>query len=216
MESIDYYAITLLRHAESSGNADGIWQGQADFPLTETGVRQAQRLGLRWQQEGRVFDSILASSLSRASRTAEIVGECLSLPVERLEEWIERDNGRLAGAPRNAASGHKTPQNIYTPIGETGESPADLYLRAAAALRNLLRRPPGRYLVVSHGGTLNMALYAAFGIAPMAHFRGAHFSFGNTGFADMAYFPRRDQWVVTAINDLEHLRSENGSGEWAG
>jgi len=43
----DNYHITLLRHGESVGNSEGRVQGQADYPLTETGRQQAHSLAER-------------------------------------------------------------------------------------------------------------------------------------------------------------------------
>ncbi|MBK8824271.1 MAG: histidine phosphatase family protein [Anaerolineales bacterium] len=43
------FHITLLRHGESVGNAESRWQGQADFPLTDTGRAQARALAERWK-----------------------------------------------------------------------------------------------------------------------------------------------------------------------
>jgi broad specificity phosphatase PhoE len=71
----------------------------------------------------------------------------------------------------------------YQAVGETGESQWELYLRAGRAVQNLLKNPPGRYLVVSHGGILNLAFYAILGIAPQANFTGPRFRFANTAYA---------------------------------
>ena len=35
-------AVLLVRHGESTWNAEGRWQGQADPPLTDTGREQAR------------------------------------------------------------------------------------------------------------------------------------------------------------------------------
>ncbi len=39
------YTFTFLRHGKSIGNAEERFQGQSDFPLTEAGRAQAQRVG---------------------------------------------------------------------------------------------------------------------------------------------------------------------------
>jgi len=83
--------------------------------------------------------------------------------VEMDPDWMERDNGLLAGLrPDQVEERQLRPPFIhpYQRIGETGESQWELYLRAGRAVQGLLHRPPGRYLVVSHGGILNHALYA--------------------------------------------------------
>lgn len=37
--------ITIVRHAESEYNRDGIWAGRADCALTEKGIEVVQELG---------------------------------------------------------------------------------------------------------------------------------------------------------------------------
>ena len=69
------YQITLLRHGQSVGNIEGRYQGQADFPLTETGVAQAHALAERWRRAGKVFDGVITSPLTRAVETCRIALE---------------------------------------------------------------------------------------------------------------------------------------------
>jgi broad specificity phosphatase PhoE len=210
-----YYDITLLRHGESAGNAGGIFQGQVDYPLTETGLAQARALAVRWQAEGQVFDRLISSPLSRARQTAMPIAEVLGLPVEFDALWMERDYGQLAGLTpeeidaRGLRSGFMHP---YQPVGETGESRWSLYLRAGQALQTLLTRGPARYLVVSHGGILNMVLYTILGIVPQASSQGARFSFRNTAFAVVLYDPNRHAWHLDRLNDHQHWPDSNDEG----
>ena len=57
------FHITLLRHGESMGNAESRWQGQSDFPLTDTGRAQARALAERWKKENVKFDFLISSPL---------------------------------------------------------------------------------------------------------------------------------------------------------
>jgi broad specificity phosphatase PhoE len=205
------YSITLLRHGESVGNAEGKHQGQSDFPLTEIGLAQARSLAHHWSNEKRIFDLLISSPLSRASVTANILAEALHIPLELNPLWMERNNGRLAGLrPEEAFEAYPRPPFIhpYLPIGQTGESQWELYLRAGQAVQDLLRHPPGSYLVVSHGGILNMVLYAILGIAPQANFYGPRFRFGNTAFATLSYNPLEHKWYVHGINDQTHWQPD--------
>jgi 2,3-bisphosphoglycerate-dependent phosphoglycerate mutase len=201
------FSITLLRHGESTGNARGIYQGQAEFDLSEVGRQQVNALAARWLEEKRPYDAVISSPLRRACQTAEIVASALAIPVEHDEIWMERHNGVLAGlhhleaAERFPQPGFMSP---YDPIGQTGESQWDLYLRAGQAVRGLVRRPPGSYLVVSHGGILNMALYAVLGIVPQANFQGARFRFLNAAFAVLEYDPAVHSWLLERLNDRSH------------
>src|SRR3972149_9192704 len=156
-----HYSIVLLRHAESYGNVEGFFQGQSDFPLTSRGQKQARALAARWKEERVIFDQIISSPLIRARETAEILHNELEqihtdnpLTLEFNPLWMERDVGLLAGLHRSEAEQrYPGPEFIHfsQPIGITGESQWELYLRAGQAVLDLLQRPPGRYLVVSHG-----------------------------------------------------------------
>lgn len=63
--------IWLVRHGETSSNADGVFQGHLDVVLNERGEQQAAAVG---QCLSRIeFDAVYASDLQRAARTAEII-----------------------------------------------------------------------------------------------------------------------------------------------
>ena len=201
------YHLTLLRHGESTGNAENRLQGQSDYPLSEKGRAQAQALAARWQAEGVSFRVAIASPLLRARETAEIVAGALNVPLEFDPLWMERHNGKMSGLLQDEARALYPDQgfvNPYQPLAETGEGDWQLYLRAGQALYNLLQRPPGRYLVVSHGGTLNMTLYAILGITPQANYQGPRFQFKNTSFSHVSYSPERHRWRVEVIGDRAH------------
>lgn len=206
------YHFTLLRHGESVGNSESRVQGQSEYPLTETGRKQSYALAQRWETEGRYFDRIISSPQSRSRETAEIIARCLGLTVEYDPVWMERDYGKVSGMPGEEAV--KTEQRPlysfpYQPVGDDGESMWELYLRAGQAVLRMVRLEPGRYLVVSHGGILNMVLYNILGIAPQAYFRGPRFIFRNTGFANLTYNPNEHIWRVLAMNDRSHWPGED-------
>lgn len=214
VSNADALNITLLRHGESVGNQEGYFQGQSDFPLTDTGRAQARALADRWQSENVSYDRIISSPLARARETAEILASILKNPMELDPIWMERDNGILAGlTPEEARDIHPRPDfiNLFQPIGETGESQWELYLRAGQAVQKLVAQPLGSYLVVSHGGLLNMVVYVMLGIAPQANFHGARFRFRNTAFACMTYNPQRHVWRCEGINDRAHWREDQSN-----
>jgi broad specificity phosphatase PhoE len=201
------YTIHFLRHGESTGNAEGVYQGQGDYPLNATGRAQAQALAETWFAQGVKLDLVVSSPLLRARETAEIIAQRLSAPLELDEVWMERDNGKLSGMrPEEAAERYPRSSVItpYMPIGETGESQWDLYARAGRAVQSLVRRPPGAYLVVSHGGLLNMVMYNILGIQPQANFLGPRFRFRNTAYASLTYAPHEHAWRIEGVNQRQH------------
>ena len=205
------YHITFLRHGESVGNAEDRFQGHADFPLTEKGRAQAQALAKRWQAEGMTFDNCIASPLLRACQTAEIISEVLKIPLEFDPDWMEINNGLVAGmTPEQAVHVAPRPDFMtpYTHYGETGESRWEMFLRAGKAIQHILDRQPGRYLVAAHGGVLNMALYAILGIPVQADSAGARFMFHNTTFATFTYEPERHTWRMLNFDDRRHWKED--------
>jgi broad specificity phosphatase PhoE len=207
------FTFVFLRHGESIGNAESRWQGQSDYDLTEKGRLQAQALADRWKSEGMKFDLIIASPLVRAKETAKIVAAALNANVEFDPILMERHIGEMEGL--TAEEVRKKPQppfvTPYDAIGGEGEGDWALFLRAGQALHGLLRRPPGTYLIVSHGGLLNQLMNAIIGVAPHVGSSGIRFRFENTAFARVIYFPHQHRWAFDALNDHSHwkdLKSE--------
>lgn len=143
------------------------------------------------------FDLIVASTLQRAKETAEIIGEVLGVGIETDPDWMEMNNGPLAGMPYDqAAVEYPIPdfRNPYEPFWETGESDWEFYCRGARAVERMVRRGPGKYLVVAHGGILNSALLTIVGAQPLVNRQGISFGFGDTGFVRLAYTPAEHHW----------------------
>lgn len=204
------YLFVLLRHAESQGNANQIVQGQQDFPLTERGRSQAAALTAYWEKCGQHFDQISASPLLRARETAEIITKRLHAPLKFDSVWMERNYGKYSGLTRTEAE-QKYPQPDflppYAPLGHTGEGQWQLYLRAGAGLQKLISQPPGRYLVVSHGGLLNMLLYTILGLTVQANYQGPFFPFENTAYTTLTYTPDEHHWQIWGHNEHHHLNA---------
>jgi 2,3-bisphosphoglycerate-dependent phosphoglycerate mutase len=211
--SPNIYNITLLRHGESQGNFEGKHQGQADFPLTDRGRDQSKALLDRWKSKAKEFDLVISSPLARARETAEIIASGLSVPLEFDPLWMERDNGLMAGLTEEEVQ-ETLPQppfiHPYQAIGQTGESQWELYLRAGRAVQSLFCHPHGSYLIVSHGGLLNMFFYAILGIAPQPNFHGPRFRFNNSAFATLSYIPASHRWYILGVNDYQHWKSGEG------
>lgn len=207
----ELFYVTLLRHGESVGNAKGYHQGQTNFPLSAKGVEQAKALGQFWLENHVSFDKIIASPLLRAYQTAEIIAQMLNMPFEINPLWMERDAGMISGLHHTIAQ-ERYPQpdfvTPYDPFGINGESQWDVYLRAGKAAQDLLRRPPANYLIVSHGGLLDMFMYAILGISPQANFNGPHFRFRNTAFLSVSYYPPTHSWIIDGVNLRPHWQEE--------
>ncbi len=72
--------IVLVRHGQTSWNALGVLQGNADVPLDETGVAQAEALAN--STYNKTVNAVYSSPLSRAYDTASAIATVHQLPVK--------------------------------------------------------------------------------------------------------------------------------------
>jgi probable phosphoglycerate mutase len=156
-------SILLVRHGESTGNAERRWQGWLDTTLSELGEAQARDAA---SLVGAV-DAIFASTLERAWRTAEIIAETLGIgPVERVEDLRERDLGAWTGLTTDEIKARWPGAVEIGADPEGGEAREHVVERAAGALLDIAQRYPGaQVLAVSHGGVIRF-LERALGLDP--------------------------------------------------
>jgi broad specificity phosphatase PhoE len=158
--------LTLVRHGESSANAEGLLLGRTDAPLTEKGWRQAVAVGALVGGATR----LISSPLTRARDTASALG--LPLDVEIDPRWIEVDYGEHEGRPLGDVPAeiwqHWRADPKFRPEG--GESLAEVGERVAAACEELFavdgagaRRDDGDVVVVSHVSPIKAAVAWAIG-----------------------------------------------------
>jgi 2,3-bisphosphoglycerate-dependent phosphoglycerate mutase len=205
------FDITLLRHGESEGNQDGWIQGQTNSSLTDNGRQQAQSLANYWLNEGIQFDLVISSTLSRAIETARFICDTIQISMETDPLWQERGFGEIEGHSVKEMSQLQPDLDYYHPFippAPGAESQLDLFIRANQAVRNLLLRQEGNYLIVSHGSVLNMVFYSIFGLTPQANYQSPRFMFDNTGFARFTYRPENRQWRLWNFNCIPHLLSQ--------
>jgi broad specificity phosphatase PhoE len=158
--------LILVRHGESTGNADGLLLGRIDAPLTERGLTQAKAAGRSVAGATR----LISSPLARARDTAEALGT--GLPVEIDDRWIEVDYGEFDGRPLGSV-----PDEVWTrwrsdpgyrPPG--GESLCEAGSRVRSACEDLFAtdgegaRSPGAVVVVSHVSPIKAATCWALGL----------------------------------------------------
>ena len=120
---MDDTSFLLIRHAESTWNAGGRWQGHGDPPLTARGRAQAAALAERLC--GERVDRLIASDLARSVETAAILGARWGLVPQHDARLREIDIGAWTGLTRE----------------QIAEREADLLARFEA--EDLLARPGG-------------------------------------------------------------------------
>ena len=158
--------IILIRHGQTTTNAQNLLVGRSDPELTELGARQARALAPLLENVVEVW----TSPLRRARATAE-----LALPHLRAqlrEAFIEVDYGHLDGQPLSVVSAEQW-QDFETDhnraLGD-GESLASVDRRVHAELEDLLGDPESllhdheRHLaIVSHVSPIKSATVWALG-----------------------------------------------------
>ena len=161
-----------MRHGRSRADDEMVHEGRYDSPLTDVGRAEVRSRAEQWKRSAVTFDLIVASTLVRAAESARIVGDVLDVPIEYDPDWMERDNGPLAGLPFDVAMERYPRPDFTNPFqpyelstGE-GESGWDLLSRGARALQGIVRRGRPSTLVVAHGGILNAAMNCILGVSP--------------------------------------------------
>ena len=154
--------LLLIRHGESSANAEGRLQGRLDSPLSERGRQQSGLLAERLAPLAAV--ALYTSTLLRARQTAEILGEQLGLAVAGRPALMERDMGELAGLTadearaRFSAAAHARVEG--RPTGIVGfEEDEPFAQRVRDAMRAIVgAHDDGAVAVITHGGVIGSFL----------------------------------------------------------
>ena len=151
----------LVRHGETDWNLAGRIQGATDIPLNDTGRDQARATGIKMQ--GRKWDVIVSSPLSRAFETASIIASLIGLPEPTpFDGLVERNYGEAEGM-----TGPEL-ESVYpsdSPVPGREER-SDVKVRVLAALHGLAHDFPGKnVVVVAHGGVIRAVLHSTTGTA---------------------------------------------------
>ena len=96
----EYGTLLLLRHGLSTANADGLFTGLLDVPLSEVGVIEAHLAASLLNAADLSPDLVLTSVLARTKQTAEFVmADLRTPPREVVSDWRldERNYGALTG-----------------------------------------------------------------------------------------------------------------------
>jgi 2,3-bisphosphoglycerate-dependent phosphoglycerate mutase len=174
--------IVLIRHGESEADILHVHEGAADFPLTELGRKQANEMAKVVHAKFKP-DAIWASTLKRASETADILSSVTGVEVKKDDALREYNNGVLAGLSFEEADrlypepvgGRKPHERILH-----GESSLEFRLRAEMVFLKILTEAEGldRIAIVSHGGMISNLLKAFLNIPLHANYG---FYTGDTG-----------------------------------
>lgn len=150
-----------IRHAQSTWNELGRWQGQADPPLSAAGRASAHGLAARLAAELGGCAALVSSDLARARDTAVILGRALGAEPEVWPSLRERDIGAWSGRQSHEIEALWPAEYRQFRAGDPelrpggGESRSALRARALRAVAELERRfVVSPIVVVTHLGFL--------------------------------------------------------------
>jgi glucosyl-3-phosphoglycerate phosphatase len=153
--------IILVRHGQSTHNAQARLQGQADPPLSDAGRAEAELL--KAALPAFEPDRVITSDLQRAAQTAALLGYPDARRDPRFREidvgsWEGRPLADFPAGPDPAWRGG----SMHAP---DGESWAAFQARVGGALDELVATGES-WLVVCHGGVVRASLSHVTGADP--------------------------------------------------
>lgn len=152
--------IVLVRHAETTMISAARIHGHTDAPLTENGIRSAQKTAEALA--GDSFDAFYSSSLGRAMHTAAIIADAISLSPTPVDGLRERYYGWLEGKPLALFEPDLTGPVIMHPIIKfalyvSGEREDEFPRRVIRSFEKIVVDHRGeRVLMVIHWGILSI------------------------------------------------------------
>ena len=198
-----------MRHCQSIGNLTKVFQGQTDFDISPLGEKQLELLALRLRNVP--IDTVYASPLIRAWKTAEAINRYHGLPIIPLDALKEIDIGDLAGrAPGHVFDGHPELAENWREHPELcafpgGESTVNVYERAKSVLRRILSENAGKTAVVVSHGFLMRNMVCVLLNKPLCELASVKIG-GNTSVSE---FIVSDGAVeVIRLDDASHLPDE--------
>jgi probable phosphoglycerate mutase len=157
--------VLLARHGQTDDNRQPIrFQGFRDTPLNDVGREQARELAEQTVARSEAIKSLWSSDLTRASETAEIVGERIGLEVRRDPRLREANRGDWEGYlfidvkradPERFAAWMRGGASWRFPGGESLQEQQD---RVLSALHDIHAGGELPALVVCHGGSIRVVL----------------------------------------------------------
>jgi probable phosphoglycerate mutase len=154
--------LCIVRHGETTWNAERRLQGHLDIELNENGIAQAQATGQALA--GQRFAAAYSSDLQRARRTAACIWPDTERTINAHPGLRERHYGHFQGLTYEEAQA-RFPEDYarflrrdagFT-FSEGGESLTAFAARIAQTLTEIVERHPGeQVLIVTHGGVLDI------------------------------------------------------------
>jgi broad specificity phosphatase PhoE len=184
----------LVRHGETAWSLSGQHTGRTDIPLTEHGVRQAERLAGRIAD--RPFSLVLTSPLRRARDTSRLAGHPNALVDDDLMEW---DYGAFEGKTASEIRVELPGWNIWTSAPAGGETADRVGARADRVIDRALSIG-GDVALFAHGHVLRVLAARWLRLAAI---QGRHFALDTASLSTLG--DEHDERVVRSWNESYRL-----------
>ncbi|WP_088103186.1 histidine phosphatase family protein [Halalkalibacter urbisdiaboli] len=207
----------LIRHGESMGNKLGKIQGCSEFPLSEAGTLQIEKLGLYFQNVQ--LDFIYSSDLSRAYDSACAIAKRKNMTVHKWEKVREVNLGPFQGKTREeifSSYPEVKEKSILTSGVKGTESTEQLTARCKSIVEQLMLAHRRHHVaIVSHGGLISIFLmYLMFG----ERWEELHrpFQIGNTSITHIEWPSSSNKPLIHYVNRNNHLDMTTDEGKKCG
>ena len=153
--------LIFVRHGQSTSNLLRVFAGQKDYPLTEQGLRQAEKVAI-FLKKSFHLDAIYASDLTRTIQTATPASKLFGLEIIPTPDLRERSMGVWEGKT-NKEIAERYPElyrrflNRDGTYPEGAEPPEEYRVRARGAQQRILEENKGKTVAVyTHAGIINV------------------------------------------------------------
>ena len=195
----------LIRHGETTSNAEGRVQGHLDEPLNDRGLREAALLAERVAEMP--IAALYSSTLQRALRTAQIVSQRIEIDIQEREFLMERDVGALSGLTRDdiAKQYPEWRKQRLVPNAERVvpgyENDSAFYERVIPNVLALIADHPHQEIaVVTHGGVIGAFCRHVIGVTV----RGS-VELSNASISTYEVREGQEHGQMMSLNDTCHL-----------
>ena len=202
----------IARHAETTWNLAGRYQGRRESALSARGIQQGFALAAAFAQATHAPARIIASPMQRTRATATFVAERLNVPLEFDDALIEIAHGTWEGRLRDEIAANdparyttwrERPADVAFEDGESLRDVAARWKRFRASLR--IDVPT---LIVTHDAIVRVALLD-IAQRPLTEFWSTRVE--NAGYAVVE--ADGDAWTLVEESVSMHLAEQRASTE---
>lgn len=205
--------IITIQHCQAVHHLNKMVGGATDWELTDTGLAQAENIGLALKEKLGAASGckLYSSDMIRTRQTTEAVAKHLSIAPEYRRELREINLGSATGKSKEWLEANQIPRPdgapwIYHRVLPDAESAEDLYHRVSIFADEIEASNDENIIVVGHGGSLT-AFAARWLWLPVSVMERTALQ-GSAG--GVSFFSERDDGarVLNVWNDLSYMRGK--------